>query len=187
MITKLILLLVLFSDNLYAKSYTEKVNDAFKEAAEKYEIDEATIRAICWVESKHKTYAYRPNDHADGTSAFGICQILYTTGKTLGIEDEKCLDGFKPNDWKNNQYKNCKLFGLKTNIFAASRYLKRKLDRYEGDYTKAIAAYNAGSYRICPADGWQYYKGERYRRCEPGGPLNIQYIRDVEQAIREKR
>ena len=44
-------------------------------------------------------------------------------------------------------------FDPKQNIQAGARLLKQLLTRYEGDVSKALAAYNAGAARVDQADG----------------------------------
>lgn len=89
------------------------------------------LKSICYVESKHKTGAIHYND---GTGhSMGICQIKYQTAKTLG--------------YKGPQYR---LMEPKTNIYWAGKYLAKQLKRYDGDIAKAVAAYNAGTYRENP-------------------------------------
>lgn len=86
------------------------------------------LSALCYVESKHRPYAFNEND--GGSSSIGICQIKLGTARGLGFKGTAE-----------------ELSRPKTNIYYAGKYLKTQIKRYGGDIKKAISAYNAGTHR----------------------------------------
>lgn len=164
----------------------EQLTQAFDKAAKKVGVPVRLLRAICWAESDHDPISYEYNDGNSGNSAFGICQVLQRTAEDFGIKDARCSADFTLESTRT--YKNCKLFGLYTNILIAARYLKSKLDKYDGSWSSAIAAYNTGTIRICR-------KGKVYRAkdrsilytCKKGHLLNQKYVDRVLHAIHDGR
>ena len=165
-----------------AETYIDK---SFRLIANKVGVKEELLRAICWQESRHTAHAYRENDGGKGNAAFGICQVLYTTAAYFGFKDPRCKKSFGDARPQDRKYANCKLFGPKTNMFFAAKFLKSRLEKYQGNQYKAVAAYNSGKYRKC-TDGWLKIRGRRFKRCEIGGAINSYYIRNVYRALRLK-
>lgn len=81
------------------------------------------------MESHHDTKAYSLND--GGSTSYGICQIKLGTARLLGFKGPASS-----------------LQDPKVNTLLAAKYLRRNLDRYNGNVYKAISAYNAGSHRL---------------------------------------
>lgn len=92
-------------------------------------LPQGLLNSICYVESRH-TIKVVHKDDGNGDS-IGICQIKYETAKTLGYHGTE----------KN-------LYDLRTNVLWAGLYLSKQLKRYNGDASKAVAAYNAGTHRV---------------------------------------
>lgn len=87
------------------------------------------LSAVCWVESNHRTRVV--NYHDGGSESFGVCQIKINSARLVGfVGTQKDLRD------------------PKVNVFYAGKFLKHQMDRYSGDIPKAVAAYNAGSYRL---------------------------------------
>jgi len=87
-------------------------------AANTHQIDPALIKAIIMAESRYDPKAVSKR------GARGLMQLMPVTAKSLGVKDS-----FNPED----------------NINGGVMYFKRLLDRFDGDVTLALAAYNAGS------------------------------------------
>lgn len=86
------------------------------------------LAGICKVESNYNVNAMHYDD-GNGTS-IGVCQIKLSTARQYGYKGSERH-----------------LKDPTVNVFYAGKFLRHQLDRYSGDYHKAISAYNAGSYR----------------------------------------
>ena len=91
------------------------------EAAARYAVDPALIRAVIHTESAFNPYA------VSRAGAKGLMQLMDSTGRELGVTDP-----FDP--WQN--------------IEAGTRYLAGLLAKYGGNESVALAAYNAGPGRV---------------------------------------
>ncbi len=83
------------------------------------------LKALCYVETKHTITAIHIRD--GNSDSLGICQIKLETAKSLGYKGTAT-----------------QLMEPKTNIYYAGLYLKHQLERYKGNTTKAVIAYNQG-------------------------------------------
>jgi soluble lytic murein transglycosylase-like protein len=91
------------------------------DASRTYELDFCLIKAIIRAESNFNPTAVSPK------GACGLMQLMPSTAKDLGVQD---------------------VFNPEENIHAGTRYLKWLYETFEGDWPKAIAAYNAGPGRV---------------------------------------
>jgi len=101
------------------------------EAADRYEVDLALIKAIIMVESN-----YNPNA-ISRRGARGLMQLMPGTAEALGVGDS---------------------FNPEHNINAGVRYFKKLLDQFDGDVKLALAAYNAGSTKVKKYNGIPPFK-----------------------------
>ncbi len=85
-------------------------------SARRHALSPDLVAAIAWQESR-----FRP-DARSGKGALGVMQLMPATAADLGVD---------PSD-------------LAANIDGGAAYLRRMLNRFDGDLEKAIAAYNAG-------------------------------------------
>jgi soluble lytic murein transglycosylase-like protein len=101
------------------------------EAAAKYNIDPALLKAVIHAESGFKPNAVSP------AGAQGLMQLMPSTAAALGVTDP---------------------FDPEQNIYAGARYLRAQLDRFGGDVALALAAYNAGPGAVARYGGVPPYK-----------------------------
>jgi soluble lytic murein transglycosylase-like protein len=87
------------------------------QASQAYDVPASLIRSVIKAESAGRPLA------VSGAGAKGLMQLMDSTARDLGVNDP---------------------FDAKENVLAGTRYLKGLLDRYHGDESLALAAYNAG-------------------------------------------
>lgn len=103
----------------------------FKRASEKYNISYDFLVSVAKAESDFNTKC------VSSAGAQGIMQIMPAECKELGVKDP---------------------FDAEQNIMAAAKLLKAHLEKFNGDYTLAAAAYNAGSGTVKKYGGVPPYK-----------------------------
>ncbi len=121
-------------------------------AAKMAKVSGALLLAICTHESRLENVMV-PND--GGSPTYGICQVKLGTAQMLGYKGD--AQG---------------LMDPKTNAKWAAQYLKRQKLRYDGDWYKAVAAYNAGTYN----------ESSRV----PGCAKNRKYVNRVKSKLKEE-
>lgn len=93
-------------------------DEYFKEAAEKYNVSMKLLKSIAYCESN-----FQPNE-VSHSGAVGIMQLMPGTAAYLGV-----TDSYDPHQ----------------NILGGAKLISQMLDKYNGDLTLSLAAYNAGS------------------------------------------
>lgn len=95
----------------------QNFDSIIQKAGEKFGVETSLIRAVIHTESSGNPLAVSP------AGARGLMQLMPKTAAELGVQDS-----FDPSE----------------NIMGGTRYLRRLLDRYQGDRKLALAAYNWG-------------------------------------------
>lgn len=90
------------------------------ELCEKYQVDPDLARAVMRCESGGNPHA------VSSAGAIGLMQLMPATARGLGVD---------PKDPKRN-------------LEGGIKYLAQLADKYDGDYVKTLAAYNAGSGKV---------------------------------------
>jgi soluble lytic murein transglycosylase-like protein len=96
---------------------SEAYEEIIQEAAAKYDMDPALIRAVMQTESAFHPYA------VSRAGAEGLMQLMPALADEMGVGDS---------------------FDPRENIMGGVRYLKRLLDHHNGNLDLALASYNAG-------------------------------------------
>lgn len=97
-------------------------------------VEESLVHSVIRAESNYNPYA------VSAKGALGIMQLIPATARRFGVSD---------------------LFDPRENIRGGVKYLKFLLDYYQGDYPKAIAAYNAGEAAVDKYQGIPPYPETR--------------------------
>ena len=114
------------TNNVTHPAGTVTYADLFNEAATTYGVDVNLLTAIAKQESNFKA------DAVSSAGAIGIMQLMPATAESLGVSNP---------------------YDARENIMGGAKYIRQMLDRYDGDVTLALAAYNAGSGNVVKYGG----------------------------------
>lgn len=122
------------SGNTSFSSYlgeTKSLDEIFTEAAEKYNVPVELLKAVGKAESGFDAKA------VSRCGAQGIMQLMPATAASLGVTDP---------------------FDPEQNIMGGAKYLAGLLNKYDGNASLALAAYNAGSGNVAKYGGIPPFK-----------------------------
>ena len=118
-------------------------------ASDKYMVDPALIEAIIMVESSFRV------DAVSSSGATGLMQLMPGTARDLEVRDR---------------------YDARQNIHGGVRYIAELMERFEGNLTLVIAAYNAGPNAVA-----------RHNGIPPDKPETTRYVAKVMAAYAEYR
>ena len=110
------------------------LDQVVREASNKNRLDPDFVSSVIMAESNFKTHAVSKK------GALGLMQLMPATAAQLGVADP---------------------FDPKANVEAGTAYLNALLIRYHDDPVKALAAYNAGAFRVKQYNGVPPYRETR--------------------------
>jgi len=105
------------------------------QVSSRHQVDPALVKAIIMAESGYNPKAISKK------GAKGLMQLMPSTAQALGVED---------------------IFNPKQNISGGVRYFKQLVNKFDGDITLALAAYNAGSRNVRQYQGIPPFKSTQY-------------------------
>jgi hypothetical protein len=119
----------------YIKKSERLYHPIILQAANRYQVDPAIVKAIIMAESSYNPKAVSKR------GAKGLMQLMPKTAKEMGVED---------------------IFNPEHNINGGVRYYKKLLKQFKGDIKLALAAYNAGMKNVRDHNGVPPFKSTRY-------------------------
>ena len=123
-------------------------------------VSPALLVAICMTETNLRN-VHVMND--GGSPSYGVCQVKLETAQFMGkVFKKKKVQAYTSEDMKK----------VEKNLKVAALYVKYQINRYDGDLCKAVAAYNAGSFR----------ESSRYE----GRPFNWKYVEKVRSNLEDE-
>lgn len=105
----------IFNENILECS--DELNSYFAEAASSYNVDAKLLKAIAYAES-----GFDPSNTSH-SGAMGVMQLMPETAAECGVTDP---------------------YDARQNILGGTRYISNMLEKYNGNLSLALAAYNSG-------------------------------------------
>lgn len=115
----------------YLNASTTTMDDIFQKASDTYGVPVNLLKAMAKQESN-----FNPNA-TSSCGAQGVMQLMPATAASLGV-----TDAYDPEQ----------------NIMGGAKYISQLLDKYNGDVSLALAAYNAGSGNVAKYGGIPPFK-----------------------------
>jgi hypothetical protein len=122
-----------------------------EQIAARRDLDPDLLNGMIWVESRFQPRAQSP------AGARGLMQLMPATAAAMAKELDRPM---------------ARVYDPELNIEMGTRYLLHMLDRFDGDETLALAAYNAGAGNVSK---WMAEDGEL-------PPRSLQYVENVQRA-----
>ncbi|GAC1316239.1 MAG: hypothetical protein NVSMB25_01550 [Thermoleophilaceae bacterium] len=138
--------------------------DIIREQSRAKNLDPALVAAVIYQESKFE-------DRTSSVGATGLMQILPSTAQAIARRSGG--SGFVPGD----------LSTPRVNISYGTYYLRLLLNRYAGNATLAVAAYNAGQQNV---DAWVHRAGGA-RRFDPARDIPFSETRSYVESVHQHR
>lgn len=112
----------------------DRLDRIVREAAERHNVDPALVKAVITTESGWNPQA------VSRKGAVGLMQLIPQTAQRFGVDNS---------------------FDPAQNVEGGTTYLRSLLDRYNGDLSKSLAAYNAGERAVDLSGGIPDYRETR--------------------------
>ena len=119
------------TSNTQSVTSSANLDDIFKRAAQQYGVSECLLKAVAKTESN-----FNPNA-TSSAGAMGVMQLMPDTASSLGVTDA---------------------YNAEQNIMGGAKYLSQLLDKYNGNTSLALAAYNAGPGNVDKYNGIPPFK-----------------------------
>ena len=109
----------------------QELNDLIDSIASQNQVEAPLVHSVIQTESNYNPLA------VSNKGAQGLMQLIPSTARRFGVKDS---------------------FDTRENVEGGTRYLKYLIDLFHGDYSRAVAAYNAGEAAVAKYGGVPPYK-----------------------------